>query len=60
VCALAVLAAYLQEAGWPDVGLVLQVETTVRWLAHPTGRIRHEVRYFLSSLPGCTSPVTLL
>jgi predicted transposase YbfD/YdcC len=54
------LAAYLQEAGWPDVGLVLAVETWVRWPAHPTRVPRHETRYFLSSLPASTPPATLL
>ena len=58
--ASAVLAAYLQEAGWPDVGLVLAVETTVRWPAHPTRPPRHDVRYFLSSLPAMTPPTALL
>lgn len=54
------LSAYLREAGWPDVGLVLAVETTVRWPAHPTRPPRHDVRYFLSSLPSTTPPATLL
>jgi predicted transposase YbfD/YdcC len=58
--ASAVLATYLQEAGWPDVGLVLAVATTVRWPAHPTRPARHELRYFLSSLPATTPPATLL
>jgi predicted transposase YbfD/YdcC len=58
--ASAVLAGYLREAGWPDVGLVVAVETTVRWPAHPARPPRHEVRYFLSSLPATTPPTTLL
>jgi predicted transposase YbfD/YdcC len=58
--ASALLAAYLQEAGWPEVGLVLAVETTVRWPTHPTRPPRHEVRYFLSSLPATTPPAALL
>ena len=58
--ASAVLAAYLQEAGWSDVQLVLAVETWVRWPAHPTRPTRHDVRYFLSSLPATRAPATLL
>lgn len=58
--ASAVLAAYLQETGWPDVGLVLAVETTVRWPAHPARAPSHELRYFLSSLPATTPPAMLL
>jgi predicted transposase YbfD/YdcC len=46
--------------GWPDVGLVVAVETTIRWPAHPTRPPRHDVRYFLSSLPATTSPAALL
>jgi predicted transposase YbfD/YdcC len=60
ICASAALSAYLQEAGWPDVGVVLAVETWVRWPAHPTRSPRHDVRYFLSSLPVTTLPATLL
>ena len=60
VRASAVLAGYLQEAGWSDVGLVLAVATTVRWPAHPTRAPRHDVRYFLSSLPATTPPALLL
>jgi predicted transposase YbfD/YdcC len=55
-----VLAAYLQKAGWPDVGLVLAVETTVRWPAQPLRAPRQDVRYFLSSLPATTAPHALL
>jgi len=58
--ASAVLATYLQEAGWPGVGLVLAVETWVRWPAHPTRAPRHEIRYFLSSLPSATPPAPFL
>ena len=58
--ASAVLAAYLQEAGWLDVGLVVAVETWVRWPAHPLRAPRHEVRYFLSSLSATTPPDGLL
>jgi predicted transposase YbfD/YdcC len=58
--ASAVLGAYLQEMDWPDVGLVVAVETTVRWPAHPTRSSRHELRYFLSSLPATTPPAVLL
>jgi hypothetical protein len=39
---------------------VLAVETTVRWPAHPTRVPRHDVRYFLSSLPATTPPAALL
>jgi predicted transposase YbfD/YdcC len=60
VRATPVLAGYLQAAGWPDVGVVLAVETTVRWPAHPQRAPRHEARYFLSSLPASTPPQTLL
>jgi hypothetical protein len=55
-----VLAACLQEAGWPDVGLVLAVETHVSWPAHPTCPPRQDVRYFLSSLPATAPPAALL
>jgi predicted transposase YbfD/YdcC len=58
--ASATLAAYLQAAGWPDVGLVLEVAATVRWPAHPEHSARHEVRYFLSSLPATTPPADAL
>lgn len=58
--ASAVLAAYLQEAGWPAVHLVLAVESWVHWPAHPTRAPRHDVRYFLSSLPATTPPAALL
>ena len=60
VQASAGLAGYLQSAGWPDVGLVLAVETWVSWPAQPQRAARHEVRYFLSSLPATTAPATLL
>lgn len=58
--ASACLASYLREAGWPDAGLVLAVEAWVRWPAHPTRPPRHEVRYFLSSLPATTPPAEAL
>lgn len=58
--ASAVLAAYLREAGWPDAKLVVAVETTVRWPTHPQRAPRHDVRYFLSSLPATTPPAALL
>jgi predicted transposase YbfD/YdcC len=58
--ASAVLATYLQEAGWPDVQWVLAVETSVRWPLHLTRPRRHEIRYFLSSLPASTPPAVLL
>jgi predicted transposase YbfD/YdcC len=58
--AAACLAAYLREAGWPEVGMVLEVEAWVSWPDHPTRPARHERRYFLSSLPATTSPATLL
>ena len=41
-------------------GLVLAVETTVRWPTPPTRPPRHEVRYCLSSLPATTPPAALL
>src|SRR5262249_10148696 len=49
--AWAALAAYLSEAGWKAVGLVLEVETVVRWPAHPARPARRERRYFLTSSP---------
>ena len=58
--ASATLAAYLQAAGWPDVGLVLEVETWVRWPAHPARPVRHELRYFVSSRPADTPPAEAL
>jgi hypothetical protein len=58
--ASATLAPSLQETGWPDVGLVLAVETTVRWPVHPTRPPRHEVRSFLSRLPVTTPPAHVL
>jgi predicted transposase YbfD/YdcC len=60
VRASACLAAYLQEAGWPDVGLVLEVASCVRWPRHPTRPVRHERRYFVSSLPATTPPTEVL
>ncbi len=47
--ASAALSMYLQEAGWADVGLVLEVETTVRWPTQPTRPVRRELRYFLTN-----------
>ena len=58
--ASATLAAYLQEAGWPDIGLVLEVEARVRWPGHPARPDRHEVRYFVTSLPADTPPAEAL
>jgi len=58
--ASASLAQYLQTAGWPDAGLALEVETTVRWPRQPTTPVRHEVRFFLSSLPACARPADVL
>jgi predicted transposase YbfD/YdcC len=58
--ASACLAAYLQEAGWPDVGLVLAVESWVSWPRHPERPVRHERRYFVSSLPMTTPPAEAL
>lgn len=58
--ASACLAAYLQKAGWPEVGLVLAVESWVRWPCHPDRPVRHELRYFLSSLPATTPPDEVL
>jgi predicted transposase YbfD/YdcC len=58
--ASAALASYLREAGWEGAELVLEVETTVRWPSHPARPTRHEVRYFLTSLPAPTQPVQAL
>ncbi len=58
--ASAALGAYLSVEGWPEVGLVLEVATTVRWPGRPTVAPRQEVRYFLSSLPATTSPTRVL
>jgi predicted transposase YbfD/YdcC len=58
--ASATLATYLQEAGWPDAGLVVEVEAWVRWPSHPGRPVRHEVRYFLSSLAATTPPAVAL
>jgi hypothetical protein len=49
-----------QEAGWPDVGLVLAVESWVRWPCHLDRPVRHELRSFLSSLPAITPPDEVL
>lgn len=54
--ASATLSAYLQAAGWSDAGLVLEVESWVRWPRHPARAVRHQVRYFLSSLPPTIPP----
>jgi predicted transposase YbfD/YdcC len=56
----AALAAYLQTAGWSEVGLVLEVTTTVHWPQQPTKANRHEVRFFLTSLPAHTPPAETL
>jgi hypothetical protein len=42
--ASASLATYLREAGWADVGLVLEVETVVRWPTQPARSARRELR----------------
>ncbi len=60
VRASATLASYLHEAGWEAAGLVLEVETTVRWPAYPERPIRHQVRYFLTSLPAHALPAHAL
>jgi hypothetical protein len=39
---------------WLEVGLVLAVESWVRWPGHPARPTRHERRYFVSSLPADT------
>lgn len=54
------LAAYLQAAGWPAVGLVVAVSSHVCWPQHPGKARREDVRYFLSSLPASTPPDVLL
>ena len=53
--ASATLTSYLREAGWEAAGMVLEVETQVRWPAHPTRPVRHQVRSFLTSLPAHAS-----
>ncbi len=58
--ASAALSTYLREAGWGDVGLVLEVETVVRWPMQPARPARCDVRYFLTSLPSTASPATAL
>jgi hypothetical protein len=58
--ASATLAAYRQAAGWPDVGLVLEVAAQVCWPGHPTRPDRHAVRYFVTSLPADTAPAVAL
>jgi predicted transposase YbfD/YdcC len=58
--ASATLAAYLQAAGWPDVGLVLEVASWVSWPRHPARPGRHEIRHFVSSLPATTPPAEVL
>ncbi len=58
--ASAALGAYLREAGWADVGLVLEVETIVRWPTQPARPARCELRYFLTSLPLTASPAGTL
>jgi predicted transposase YbfD/YdcC len=60
VRASATLATYLREDGWAEVGLVVEVTTTVRWPGRPTVPPRQEVRYFLSSLPATTPPARVL
>jgi len=58
--ASAALVTYLGEAGWVDVGLVLEVASVVRWPAQPARPARCDVRYFLTSLPPTTSAATAL
>lgn len=58
--ASALLATYLQTAGWPDVGLVLEVASWVSWPRHPARPARHEIRHVVSSLPATTPPATVL
>ena len=58
--ASASLATDLGEAGWAAVGLVLEVETVVRWPAQPARPARGELRYFLSSWPPITRPADAL
>jgi predicted transposase YbfD/YdcC len=58
--ASATLAAYLQAAGWPAVGLVLEVHSQVRWPQHPLRPVREQVRYFLTSLPASAPPAVVL
>jgi predicted transposase YbfD/YdcC len=58
--ASATLSAYLREAGWPEAGLVLEVEATVRWPRQPDRPARREVRYFLTSLSVTTRPTAAL
>lgn len=58
--ASATLADYLQAAGWPDVGLVLEVEAWVSWPQHPARPGRHAIRSFVSSLPAATPPAEAL
>lgn len=58
--AAATLADYRQAAGWPSVGVVLQVTSRVRWPQHPARPLRQEVRYFLTSLPATTPAAALL
>jgi predicted transposase YbfD/YdcC len=60
LCASATLSTYLREAGWADVGLVVELETVVRWPRKPTRPARCEMRYFLTSLPPSTSPAATL
>jgi hypothetical protein len=54
--ASATLAAYLQTAGWPDAGRVLEGTATVRWPRHPAKETHGETGFFLTSLPAQTRP----
>jgi predicted transposase YbfD/YdcC len=58
--AAATLAAYLQAAGWPAVGMVVEVTSQVRWPQHPARPLRQQGRYYLTSLPASTPPETRL
>ena len=58
--ASATLAGYVRAGGWVGAGLVIEVEATSCWPEHPERPARHEVRYFLSSLPADTPPEQVL
>lgn len=58
--ASATLAGYLQAAGWTAVGMVVEVNSQVRWPQHPTRPVRQQLRYYVTSLPETTPPAVLL
>jgi hypothetical protein len=60
VRACAPLSDELQQAGWPDVGLVREGATTVRWPSQPARPTRQQVRSFLSSLSAAWRPLDVL